>query len=570
MKNKMLVVAVMLLATTQPAVAQTAPTDLEGLWEAKRIFGPEIRGPLIITRTGNEWRADIAGFAVPMRANGSVISFALPDGKGSFRGNVSGSTIVGHWISARTFNAGAPFAMPVTLKTERTGIWRGDIQPMDDAFTYHLPITRRDGKYATYVRNLERNDGRFLAVSAIELTGDAVRLVNQRGAAAEGRMDDGVMRIPLRGGVTFDFVKIDPATSNVFLPRPKSTRTYSYQLPLQRDDGWPVASVEDVGISRADIEKFVQMLIDTPMDSLGSPQIHSLLIARNGKLVVEEYFHGYHRDAPHDLRSASKSWVAVLLGAAMQAGVPINLNTPVYQTYLGSVPADLDPRKRAMTLEHLISMTAGFNCAADDAPGNEDVMQSQTEEPDWHRYALNVPMLTAPGDTIVYCSIEPDLAAGMLRKIANEPLPEMFQRLVAEPLRMSNYHLFLSPVGEAYGGGGHRFVPRDFLKLAQLMVNDGQWNGKQIISREWARQSGAALRNLTKTQQYGWLWNSVEFPYRGRKVRGYFAAGNGGQIFMGIPELDLAIGFTGGAYAHPSAFVTQRVYIPNYILPAMK
>ncbi len=271
--------------------------------------------------------------------------------------------------------------------------------------------------------------------------------------------------------------------------------------------------------------------------------------------MVEEYFHGYDRDLPHDLRSASKSWVAVLLGAAMQAGVPIRPNTPVYQTMLDSVPADLDPRKRAMTQEHLISMTAGYDCASDSAKGNEDVMQSQTAEPDWYRYSLDVPMLTAPGDTIVYCSIEPNLAGGMLRKISGEPLPEMFYRLVAKPLQMDNYHLFLSPTGEAYGGGGHQFVPRDFLKLAQLMVNQGRWAGRQIISRDWALKSGSALRNLSKIQQYGWLWNSVEYPYQGRAVRAYFAAGNGGQIFMGIPALDLVIGFTGGTTTtHRSLF----------------
>jgi CubicO group peptidase (beta-lactamase class C family) len=306
------------------------------------------------------------------------------------------------------------------------------------------------------------------------------------------------------------------------------------------------------------------------MDSLSTSQIHSLLIARHGKLVVEEYFHGYHRDQPHNTRSAAKSWTAVLLGAAMQAGVPIRLNTPVYQTMLDSLPPDLDPRKRAMTLEHLISMTAGYDCAGDSAPGNEDVMQSQTEEPDWYRYTLNVPMVTAPGDTVVYCSIEPNLAGGMLRKIAGEPLPEMFYRLVAQPLRMSNYHLFLTPTGEAYGGGGHQFLPRDFLKLAQLMVNEGRWNGRQIISREWARRSGAALRNLTPTQQYGWLWNSMEYPYQGRTVRGFFAAGNGGQIFMGIPALDLVIGFTGGSYNDPALFIPQRKFVPEFILPTVK
>jgi len=84
-------------------------------------------------------------------------------------------------------------------------------------------------------------------------------------------------------------------------------------------------------------------------------------------------------------------------------------------------------------------------------------------------------MLTAPGDTIVYCSIEANLAGGMLRKIAREPLTDMFYRLVAKPLEMRDYHLFLTPTGDAYGAGGHRFTSRDFMKLAQLMLNEGTW-----------------------------------------------------------------------------------------------
>ena len=104
--------------------------------------------------------------------------------------------------------------------------------------------------------------------------------------------------------------------------------------------------------------------------------------------MLEEYFHGYDRDTPHDTRSASKSWTAVLIGAAMQTGAPIGLDTPVYETMLAAVPADLDPRKRAMRLEHLVGMTAGFACGGD----SEDIMQQQTAEPDWLRYTLNMPM----------------------------------------------------------------------------------------------------------------------------------------------------------------------------------
>jgi CubicO group peptidase (beta-lactamase class C family) len=566
--------AITLVLALRTAAAQQGAPDLTGLWVAKVNFGLDIRGPLTLLRGGKAWRADIVGFSAPVRFDGRELSFALPDGKGSFRGKLSGREIVGQWIGQRSQSSGSAYGTPVWLKPAGPNRWRGEVIPFDDSFTYYMPVTRRgDGTYATYLRNPERNQGRFLPVSRIELKGDVVRLIGRGGgqadtALAEGRYDQGVIRMPIFG-TSFDFTKVDGDSSSPFYPRGKPGQRYRYVAPLALDDGWPVATVDDVGISRKGIESFVQMLIDMSMDSLSTSQIHSVLIARHGKLVLEEYFHGYHRDLPHDTRSATKSWTAVLLGAAIEAGVPLRLSAPVYRTMLASPPPDLDPRKQAMTLENLISMTAGYDCAADSAPGNEDVMQSQTAEPDWYRYTLNVPMLTAPGDTIVYCSIEPNLAGGMLRKISGEPLPEMFYHLVARPLRMSNYHLFLSPTGEAYGGGGHHFLPRDFLKLAQLMVNDGRWNGRQIVSQDWARRSTSALRNLTKSQQYGWLWNTVEYPYKGRQVHAFFAGGNGGQIFMGIPALDLVIGFTGGNYADPALFIPQRVFVPQFILPAV-
>ena len=551
------------------APAQQNSPDLTGLWSAKVRFGPDIRGPLFLIRQGNAWQADIGGFSEPVRRSVRELSFELPDGRGSFRGRLNGAEIAGQWIGPVNQTSGLRYATPVVLRPDGPGRWRGVVTSLDDAFTFYLPLTRlAGGGYATYLRNPERNQGRFIRATRLEVKDSLLTLTGGDQTLALGRYDGGVIRLPLNG-TSFDFTRADSETRSPFYPRGKTPQQYHYAPPLRLDDGWPVASLDDVGISRAGIEAFVQRLIDMPMDSLSSPQIHSLLIARHGKLVVEEYFHGYHRDQPHDLRSASKSWLAVLLGAAMQAGVPIRLNTPVYQTMLESVPADLDPRKRAMTLEHLISMTAGYNCASDSAPGNEDVMQNQTAEPDWYRYTLDVPMLTAPGDTTVYCSIEPNLAGGMLRKIAGEPLPEMFYRLVARPLQMHNYHLFLSPTGEAYGGGGHQFLPRDFLKLPQLMVNQGRWAGRQIISRDWALKSGSALRNLSKIQQYGWLWNSVEYPYKGRTVRAYFAGGNGGQIFMGIPALDLVIGFTGGNYNDPALFIPQRRLVPEFILPAV-
>src|SRR5207253_8036903 len=112
------------------------------------------------------------------------------------------------------------------------------------------------------------------------------------------------------------------------------------------DDGWPVGTPEQVGLSRAALETLVRTLIDSPLDSVSSPEIHGVLIARHGTLVLEEYFHGEHRDKPHDTRSAAKSLTATLLGAAINAGISVNTSSPVYQVMNGGVfPPDLDPRK---------------------------------------------------------------------------------------------------------------------------------------------------------------------------------------------------------------------------------
>jgi CubicO group peptidase (beta-lactamase class C family) len=539
--------------------ASQAPPDLTGLWAATLRFGPDIAGPLIIYESPGGWRADIGGFSVPAQRRGGAFTFELPDGKGAFRS--------GHWIQPEGF------ATPVRLVADGPHRWRGTVTPLENRLSYYLPITRNpDGALRTYLRNPERNIGVFLRVSRIEVDGSDVRLVGKQGQGsavtlAQGRYDDGVISIPLRGG-TYDFTRVTDSSSNPFYPRGRPAPRYHYTTPLRLDDGWPVAPPESVGIARATIERFVQTLIDMPMDSLGTVQIHSLLIARHGRLVVEEYLHGQHRDEPHDLRSASKSWTSVLIGAAMQAGIPLRLDTPVYRTMLGTVPQDLDPGKRAMTLEHLLTMTAGFNCDPDDTTSaDEDVMDNRAIE-DWYGHTLNVPLVSAPGEKIFYCSTEPNLAGGMLARVAGVSQLELYDRLLARPLQMRNYHLFLRD-GDAYGGGGHRFTSRDFLKLAQLMVNNGRWDGRQIVSADWVRRSTAPLRDLTPTQQYGLLWNSVVYDYRGRKIRAYFAGGNGGQISMGIPDLDLTIVFTGGNYNDAALFTAQRVYVPQYILPAV-
>jgi CubicO group peptidase (beta-lactamase class C family) len=546
--------------------------DLTGLWTASLRFGPDVRGTLLVMRTSDGWRADISGYSVQSQ----TLSFELPDKQGNFKGKTVGREIHGYWIQPRTNYNGGRYATPVTLVPDGTGRWRGTVTPWDDRFTMFFPLTAAGpGKYNTYLRNPDRNLGRFFRVSRVEVHRDSVQFIGNQGEGervlTQGIYDQGgIWGVRLRGGA-YDFAKVADTTASGFYPRGRPAPHYRYAAPLDLNDGWPVASVTDVGISRDSIERLVQLLIDLPMDSLTAVQVHSLLIARNGKLVVEEYFHGYDRDLPHELRSASKTMLSVLIGAANTAGIRIPLDTPVYQTMLGATPANLDPRKRAMTLEHLLSMNAGFECDPDTAAprtADEDVM-GQNGVQDYYRYTLNVPLNAAPGEKVYYCSAEPNLAGGMVEKITGQPQLELFDRLLGRPLQLRRYHLGLQPSGEVYGGGGHLFTSRDFLKFAQLML-DGRWGGKQILSQDWVQRSRAPLLDLSPTQQYRLLWNSREYDYAGSKTRAYFLAGNGGQVSVAFPELDLVIVLTGANYNNPATPMWRRIYGFQDILAAVR
>jgi CubicO group peptidase (beta-lactamase class C family) len=316
------------------------------------------------------------------------------------------------------------------------------------------------------------------------------------------------------------------------------------------------------------MERFIQSVIDLPVDSMSTSDVHAILVARRGKLVLEEYFHGFDRDTLHDTRSAAKSLTAVLFGAAMQAGHPLSPSTPVYST-LGAAP--VDPRQAAMTAEHLLLQTSGFHCddADSDAPGNEDGMQEQSEEPDWYRFALKLPMASAPGAVApVYCSIQPNLVGGLIAAAANRPLEDLFADLVARPLGITRYALNTQPQGQPYMGGGIYLTPRDFMKLPQAMMDGGAWRGRRVVSRDWAKRSTAPLEAFGD-RQYGYLWWSQTYPWKGREVRAFYAAGNGGQIAMAIPELELVICFMGGNYSDGAALIPQRSYVPEIILPAV-
>ena len=462
----------------------------------------------------------MVGRLLPIRANKDELAFDLPNREGRFRGKLDPKgRIVGHWLrfgtpvndSQRTTPISAS---PVVLEADGSNRWRGIVMPVGG---YVHPVSARaDAGGRNAARGAGQSGARLRHSAGIErLTreGNVVKLIGKwRGKEQEvaGTYDAEnqviTFAFPNRGG-NYDFYR--EGDESEFYPARQESGPLFLSRPETQDDGWRVGTLEEANIDRAAIEKLIQTILDWPMDSPDTPQHHGLLIARHGKLVLEEYFHGEHRDKLHNERSGSKSLTALIVGAAMQAGAPLKLSSPSNARVMngGSFPADLDPQKRAMTVEHLLTMSAGYFCddTNDEAPGNEDKMWNQEVVPDFYRYTMDVPMATPPGENAVYCSASANLALGMVGRTMGENPMSIFDRLVGGPMKIQRYEWNLDPAGNPYGGGGLMLRLRDYMKLGQLMLNGGTWGDRRILSQEFAAHATAPLYHL-RNIYYGYLW----------------------------------------------------------------
>jgi len=137
---------------------------------------------------------------------------------------------------------------------------------------------------------------------------------------------------------------------------------------------------------------------------------------------------------------------------------------------------------------------------------------------------------------------------------SNSWLPELFDRYLARPLQFGTYHMNLMPTGEAYMGGGLYLRPRDDLKLGQLYLSGGIWHATRIVSEDWVQQSTTEYStfdqqtNYDAPHEYGFGWHINRLHVGDRVFRAYSAGGNGGQLVMVIPHLDLVLTINGGSY----------------------
>lgn len=338
-----------------------------------------------------------------------------------------------------------------------------------------------------------------------------------------------------------------------------TNKNYKYSIPNAGVDGFNVASLKDEGVDETIITQVTDLIIREQYK-----RVDGLLILKNNKLIYENYFHGYSSKEPHNIYSAGKSITSILLGIAIDKGFIKDVNLPVlpllpeYKNF-----ENMDARKERITIANLLNMSSGLNCD-DWYAGTEGQMQTNK---DWVKFTLDLPMVSEPGEKGSYCT---GCAVTLGRIIENKSglsIQDFAKKYLFDPLGINNYKWHIMPDNKASAGGLFFLRPRDMAKIGLLMLNNGNWNGSQLVSKEWIQQSSANQVKLPGPfDGYGFLWWKQAFD---NNVTSYFADGNGGQHIFVIPSKNLVIVFTGGN--KNTEIGLQNFQIVNkYILPAVK
>lgn len=340
---------------------------------------------------------------------------------------------------------------------------------------------------------------------------------------------------------------------------------YVYQQPEQLDDGWETASFSDVSMDESVIVQFMNEFINTI-----EHQIHGILIVKDGKLVFEEYFPGYvhyhgpytdfNRETIHNLASVTKSITSALIGLAIDNGFIQDVNQKVFDFF--PEYADLrDVEKDEINLEHLLTMTSGLEWDENTYPytdtRNDCVQMFYQGDP--IQFILDRPVVVTPGTHYNYNGGCPILLGEIIRKTTGLRADNFAEQYLLSPLGITDFWWKELPNDICYTAGDMKLRPRDMAKFGNMYLNNGSWNGKQIISTEWIETSTQPFIRQNPFWEAGYLWWLHTYEVNYNQIRVFSARGWGGQRITVVPSLDIVVVFTAGYYDEPD--LESHIYI---------
>lgn len=337
------------------------------------------------------------------------------------------------------------------------------------------------------------------------------------------------------------------------------------QIAIQKikpNSGWKVS---DEKINQEKIRLLNQKIAENRFR-----EITGIVVVKNEKLLLEEYFNGYGRDSLNDTRSVGKSFSSALMGIAIKDGYIKNENQYLKEFYDLKQFKNYSSKKDSVTLKSLLTMSSAFegNDADSDSAGNEENMYP-TEN--WVKFTLDLPMTENKIEKDWnYFTAGVVVTGDILDKSVPNGLQNYADKKLFQPLGISNYKWQFTPQNKPSLAGGLKMRALDFAKFGQLYKNNGTWNGKQILEKNWIQKSFTNyFADSSGFEGYGYLFWRKVYKVGNKNFESYQSSGNGGNKIIIIKEIPLVIVITARAYNKPYAHSQVDKIVQEYLLPSV-
>ena len=262
------------------------------------------------------------------------------------------------------------------------------------------------------------------------------------------------------------------------------------------------------------------------------PRLRSLLVSYRGSLVLERYYGGARASQLANIKSASKSIISALVGIAVAKGAIKSVDQPIAD-YFPELATDPEPKKRAITIEDLLTMRSGLESTSGREYG------AWVRSKNWVRYVLAQPLIDEPGTRVEYSTGTSHLLSAILTKATKKSTWQFAQEELAKPLGFTLAQWPQDPQGIYFGGNDMLMTPRQMIRFGELYENDGRLGDRALIPRPWVEQTavGRGRSRWGSDREYGLGWWIRDFgPHKS-----FYAWGYGGQFIFVIPSLDLVV-----------------------------
>ncbi|ADY29288.1 serine hydrolase domain-containing protein [Cellulophaga lytica] len=302
--------------------------------------------------------------------------------------------------------------------------------------------------------------------------------------------------------------------------------------------------------------------------------INGIVVIKENKLLIEEYFNGENRNSLHDSRSVGKSFASTMLGVAIEEKYIDNENVLLKDFYNLKSFNNYSEKKDSITLKSLLTMSSGFlgDDRDYDSPGNEENMYPTDN---WVKFSLDLPMKNDKviGKDYMYFTAGVVILGDIIHKSVPEGLVSYTDKKLFKPLNITNYKWQYTPQKVGNTAGGIQLRAIDFAKYGQLYKNKGKWNGKQVLTKKWvekslSKQVSQAYGGIDDGY-YGYLFWNKTYTVNGKNYEVSFCSGRGGNKIFIFKDIPFVVVVTSSAYDSLSAHTNTDKIMTDYILPAI-